>query len=496
MRTKNIYNPKRLLLIALIGVVGMTGCKKFLDINQNPNNPDSADPNLLLPTVEASVGQIVGNAFQVYGGMYAQYWTQSPNASQYRGIDQYRLTNTSFDRPWLTIYRNGLINADLIIKNPGTSLEYTKGIAYILKAYTYQLATDAFGDVPLSQALQGNGFGSPKYDTQELVYDSIFNYIDKGKALLTINSNSPGAQDLVFGGSPTNWTAFANTLKLRAYLRLTKINPAKAEAGVKALYAAGATFLAADASIKYSTVGGNQNPLFNETVALNTQNLVASSTAVNAFTRNNDPRVNKFYDDVAGQTAKSIVQGSFNSSGVAKLVAVPSSLVGGNLANGTSATAPVKLISAAESYFLQAEAVARGWASGDVVALVKSGVTASFIATGLSAGDATTYFTNAQDGQAAFDAASTVELKVKAIITQKYYAMCGFQGFEAWSEYRRTGYPNFLITSVASTLAAGKLPLRLLYPNSEATSNLNFPGNQTIDVPVWWGKNTVVTPAP
>lgn len=496
MRTKNIYNPKRLLLIALIGVVGMTGCKKFLDINQNPNNPDSADPNLLLPTVEASVGQIVGNAFQVYGGMYAQYWTQSPNASQYRGIDQYRLTNTSFDRPWLTIYRNGLINADLIIKNPGTSLEYTKGIAYILKAYTYQLATDAFGDVPLSQALQGNGFGSPKYDTQELVYDSIFNYIDKGKSLLTINSNSPGAQDLVFGGSPTNWTAFANTLKLRAYLRLTKINPAKAEAGVKALYAAGATFLAADASIKYSTVGGNQNPLFNETVALNTQNLVASSTAVNAFTRNNDPRVNKFYDDVAGQTAKSIVQGSFNSSGVAKLVAVPSSLVGGNLANGTSATAPVKLISAAESYFLQAEAVARGWASGDVVALVKSGVTASFVATGLSAGDATTYFTNAQDGQAAFDAASTVELKVKAIITQKYYAMCGFQGFEAWSEYRRTGYPNFLITSVASTLAAGKLPLRLLYPNSEATSNLNFPGNQTIDVPVWWGKNTVVTPAP
>jgi len=477
MRTKNIYNPKRLLLLALIGVVGMTGCKKFLDINQNPNNPDSADPNLLLPTVEASVGQVVGNAFQVYGGMYAQYWTQSPNASQYRSVDQYRLTNTSFDRPWLTIYRNSLINADLIIKNPGTSLEYTKGIAYILKAYTYQLATDAFGDVPLSQALQGNGFGSPKYDTQELVYDSIFNYIDKGKALLAINSNSPGAQDLVFGGSPTNWTAFANTLKLRAYLRLTKINPAKAEAGVKALYAAGATFLAADASIKYSTVGGNQNPLFNETVALNTQNLVASSTAVNAFTRNNDPRVNKFYDDVAGQTAKSIVQGSFNSSGVAKLVAVPSSLVGGNLANGTSATAPVKLISAAESYFLQAEAVARGWASGDVVALVKSGVTASFVATGLSAGDATTYFTNAQDGQAAFDAASTVELKVKAIITQKYYAMCGFQGFEAWSEYRRTGYPNFLITSVASTLAAGKLPLRLLYPNSEATSNLNFPGN-------------------
>jgi len=102
---------------------------------------------------------------------------------------------------------------------------------------------------------------------------------------------------------------------------------------------------------------------------------------------------------------------------------------------------------------------------------------------------------NAPDALAAVNAPA-MESKIKAIITQKYYAMCGFQGFEAWSEYRRTGYPNFLITSVASTLAAGKLPLRLLYPNSEATSNLNFPGNQTIDVPVWWGKNTVVTPAP
>jgi len=507
MRTKNIFNPKRLLLLTLMGVVGMTGCKKFLDINQNPNNPDSADPSLLLPTVQASAGQIVGNAFQVYGNMWAQYWTQSPSSSQYKTIDQYNLTNTSFDRPWLTLYRNGLINADLIIKNPGSGLEFTKGIAYIMKAYTYQLTTDAFGDVPLSQALQGNGFGSPKYDKQELVYDSIFNYIDRGKVLLAINSVDPGAQDLVFGGrktdpavsTPTNiifyWTEFANTLKLRAYLRLAGVNPAKAEAGVKALYASGAKFLTIDAAIKYSTVGGNQNPMYNEMVALGVQNVVASSTAFNAFKNNNDPRLGKFYEMLPNQSAlNSIKQGSYASES-STIVSYPSGLVGANWTNASSATAPVKLISAAESYFLQAEAVARGWASGDFIALAKSGVTASFVATGLSAGDATTYFTNAQDGQVAFDAASTVELKVKAIITQKYYAMCGFQGFESWNEYRRTGYPNFLIRSVASTIGAGRLPLRMLYPNSEATSNLNFPGNVPIYTPVWWGKTTI-TPAP
>ncbi len=499
MRTKNIFNPKMIVLLFLVGALGLSGCKKFLDINQNPNNPDSANPALLLPTVEAAVGQIVGNSFQVYGGIFSQYWTQSPNSSQYKVYDQYALTNTAFDRSWLILYRNALVNADLIIKSQGNSLEYTKGIAYVLKAYSYQLTTDAFGDVPLSEALKGNSFGSPKYDTQEVVYDSIFNYIDKGVALLnTTNSASPGAQDIVFQGDVPSWKAFANTLKLRAYLRLTKINAAKAEAGIRAIYASSPTFLTKDAAIKYSTTGGNENPLYNEMVALSrTQNLVASSTAVTAFKNNNDPRLAKFYDLVPGQTVlNSIVQGTFAASGVAKTVSIPSTLVGGNAANSGSATAPVKLISLSESNFLQAEAAARGWGSGDVATLFKLGITNSFIATGLTAANADTYYAAAPDALAAITTALTTEAKVKAIITQKYYAMCGFQGFEAWTEYRRTGYPNFLIISKASTLGAGRIPLRFLYPNSEITSNLNFPGSVTAFTPVWWGKNTVITPAP
>ncbi len=173
-----------------------------------------------------------------------------------------------------------------------------------------------------------------------------------------------------------------------------KVNEAKAKAGIAALYATNPTFVAADAAIAYSTTGGNENPLHNEMVALGrTQNVVASSTAVNAFKRNNDKRFDKFYALAEGQTAlNSIPQGSFNEPGVAKLVSIPSSLVAGDANNGASATAPVKLISAAESYFLQAEAVARGYASGDVSALIQQGITASFTATGLTAADATAYF--------------------------------------------------------------------------------------------------------
>ncbi len=160
---------------------------------------------MLLPTVQAAVGQIVGNSFQVYGNIWGQYWTQSPNSSQYKTIDQYNVTNTAFDRPWLTLYRTALINAELIINSEGAGLEYTKGMAYVMKAYAYQLTTDAFGDVPLTEALKGNQYGQPKYDSQELVYDSIFNNIDKGIALLnTATSTSPGDQDMLFRGDVIN----------------------------------------------------------------------------------------------------------------------------------------------------------------------------------------------------------------------------------------------------------------------------------------------------
>lgn len=491
MRTRNIFSTKKWLYLFLIGAVGFTGCKKFLDVNQNPNNPDNADPTLLLPTVEAAVGQLIGNSFQITGSFYAQYWTQSTFSGQYKSTDQYALTNSSFDVPWSIIYRRALENDQLIINNKSTD-QYTKGIAYLLKAYTFQVTTDAFGDVPLSQSLQGNTFGSPKYEAQQVVYDSVFNYIEKGTALLrSQNSASPANQDLIFQGDATKWIAFANTLKLKAYLRISGKDAAKATAGITALYQSNPSFLTSDAAIQYSNTGGNENPLYNEMVALGkTQNLVASATAVKAMLGNNDPRLKKFYDKVPSDnttdTIAYIPQGGYLSN-PNKKVSLPTALVGGNPLLQASALAPVKLISASESYFLQAEAVARGYAAGNVTQLFTSGVNASFVATGLTTTDAATYLSTAPD--AAIATAVSVDAKVKLIITQKYYAMNGTQGFEAWTEYRRTGYPTFLVISKVSLLAPGLKPVRFLYPNSELVSNLNYPGTVPATTPVWWNAN-------
>lgn len=78
--------------------------------------------------------------------------------------------------------------------------------------------------------------------------------------------------------------------------------------------------------------------------------------------------------------------------------------------------------------------------------------------------------------------------KIKAIITQKWYAMCGNQGFEAWCELRRTGYPSFLKKSHASILGNDNMPARMIYPQAELTRNSNFPGLKKIDEKIWWDK--------
>jgi len=467
-------------ICSLIILGAMTGCSKFLDVNKNPNNPESADPYLLLPTAEVSLGVAVGNSFQIYGNVLSQYWTQNSSSSQYKTIEQYAFTNANFNYPWVFLYRDALINLQLIIDNATEHQTQYAAISYLLKAYGLQLATDAFGDIPNSTALKGEG--NPTYDAQEIVYDSIFQYIEKGRSLIDENSaEAPGSDDVVFGGDMSKWVAFANTLELKAYLRLSQVDESKAKAGIATLYSENATFLDEDAALQYSTTGGNQNPLYTNMVGLGkTQNLVASATIVKAFKKNDDPRLNVLFDKIAGQdTIAYITQGDYQNA--KQKGSAPSALVGGNAMDESSALAPVRLISASESYFLQAEAVARGWGKGSVSAtnLFTKGINASFDADGIS-DSAADYIANAVDAQFP----TTTAAQIKAIIVQKYYAMCGSQGFEAWTEWRRTGYPDFFTKSVAAGGLA--FPERFLYPNSELTSNLNYPGTVSMFEPVWW----------
>ena len=482
--TTTINILKRIALFVFPAVLLLSsGCKKFLNVNQDPNNLDAALPSQLLPSVEASIGVALGDDYYPFGNLWAQYFTQSTLGSQYKTIDQYLQQNSDFNYAWMHLYQNALINDQLMITNSvgDSSVVQYLAIGYALKAYTLQLATDGFGDIPSSEAAEGAANKNPTYDKQQVVYDSIFALLERGKALMSNSDpNNPGSSDLIFQGNMDNWIAFANTLELRAYLRLTQIDPATAQAGVQALYSSNATFLTTDAAMTYVATGGNENPFYTTAVSLGkTINLVASQTITEAFVRNSDPRQFALFVPLAGtDSITSLYQGNYAANTNVQY-SLPSALVGGNPQDPNSALAPVTLISQSESDFLQAEAVSRGWGSGSASGLFTAGIQASFADDGI-AGSAAAYIASAPDAQFPASAAN----QLKAIITQKYYAMCGSQGFEAWTEWRRTGYPDFLVVSAAS--GGRGVPQRFLYPQSELTGNTNYPGTVPEITPVWW----------
>lgn len=485
------YQNKIFVGFVSLALLTATGCKKFLDVNESPNAPKTATEELLLPSSQAAIGLALGTTLNINGSFYAQYWTQNPSSSQYKTIDQYQTQPTDFSRVWATLYNDALQDIEVLRQSKFPNYA---AIAYLQKAYAFQLLTDAFGDVPLKEAFGGTANLSPRFDPQQEVYDSIISWAKRGITLTSASTtNYPGADDLIFGGGAAgmvSWKQFGNTLLLKTYLRMSEVDPVKARAGVEALYATNPAFLTKDAQISYTSTGGNQNPLYAEGVGLGrTQNPVASATAVNAMAANNDPRLKLLYTTNAAGNVVGIPQGSFNTQPpTGQGPTFPAPITGGRFATSTGATAaaaPVKLFSAAESYFLQAEAVARGWATGNVTTLFQSGIKASFDALSISAANYATYIATAPDAQLPAD----IPGRIRAIITQKYYAMNGFQGFEAWTEWRRTGYPNFLVKSQASTLATNDLPARLLYPDTEITRNSNFPGLKPITEKVWWDKN-------
>lgn len=480
------------IVTATMASLAFISCKKdYLEINTNPNSPEKVDIKDVLPSAELAIGHVMGNNLQIYGCMWAQYWTQNPYSSQYKTIDQYSPSASDFDQPWRICYSDALQDLNYVVKKGTESgkMQYV-ACAKILQAYTYQVLTDNFGDIPFSDALQAEtGVLSPKYDSQKDVYDGIIKLINEGLALIDISAtNGPTTNDLLLGGDMSMWQKFANTLKLKVYLRLAYVDPGKANAGIVGLASEPMLGAGENVKINFSTTPGGTNPLYSVFSEIsNTQNLVASSTCIDSMYNQYDDRITVFYVPLANGSFAGNTQGDYTSQTPISQISLPAPKTGCNKDSATSATAPVKLISDYESLFLQAEASARyGGVFGSAQTLYENGIKASYAAYGLTLAQATAYY-----GQPiiTFPSAGTLDQQVESIITQKWYSMCGNQGNEAWVEYRRTGFPSFLVTSVNSFIGAGRMPNRMFYPSTELTRNPNVPSQHVIYDRVWWDIN-------
>lgn len=487
-------------LAALLLVVVGTGCKKQLNVNENPTIATTAGPELLLPSAQVQLASAMGVDMGVNGAMWAQYWTQSPVASQYRAIEQYQPAASNYDRVWGLFYNGALEDLKKMqqIAAQQNKPQYI-AVGKLLSAYIYQVVTDAWGDVPFSQALQGapdeGQILSPVYDKQEAIYNGLLQMVDTGLSLVNkTGAGKPGTEDLFFGGTMSKWEHFGNTLKLKILLRLSEINPSKAASGIATLN--GKAFMGAgeDAVVKFISTSGNRNPLSAEIQGYGfTQNIIASSTSIDTLLANNDPRISVFYDtyvDAFGnESYVGIAQGNYNISPTTPFSLPHGQTTGADATNNipASRTAPVKFLTSYESMLLQAEAIARGWLSagsgGDDQAKFEAAITANFTTYGFTASDAADYIAGSYWGQ--YPVGGTTAQKIRHIITQKWICMNGTEGFEAWTEWRRTGYPDFFTVS-KNSLVGNVFPRAFFYPSSELTRNSNFPGQRQITSKVWW----------
>jgi len=472
------------IIIVSAALLALGSCKKSLDINHNPNNATNASPELVLPNaLKVTADQpVIGFTFlQEWMG----YWAPSGSYAAGPGdVASYLETNTGTGTGFFGTAYHNLEDYDYVEKQGvAQNKPFYEAAAKIMKAYVFQMLVDTYGDVPYTQALQGTNIIQPKYDKAQDIYDSLINNLDAAVTLMqrpdaTAASNS----DIMFGGNTSNWIAFDNTLKLRMLVRLSNVT---ADAGmiqteIGKITSNGFGFLTADAGVNpgYANNSGQQNPVYGFFVTLTglptsggqADFFRAAQYAISTLKNLNDSRLNSIYAPGTSGMVGTIEGGTNNLGGGASATIGPGIL--------KSVSQPSILISAAESYFLQAEAISRGWLGGNLITTFDNGVQASF--TFLGAGDATSYYTQ-PDKMANIAICVTPGEKLACIIRQKWIAEDGVLPFEAWCDYRRLMLPADIPISVSSYKAPGAvIPQRIIYPESEYqdnATNVNTEGN-------------------
>ncbi len=490
-----MYNKKSLISVFLLSILLMgVSCKKQLDVNQNPNVPTLSQGNvdLVFPAaVLATVGK-VGGDLTILGGLWSQVFTQAALANQYRYLDSYDVKSTDFNASWDVLYSSGLKNYKYVIDQAKTSQNWSYYLmGNVMNAYTTEILVDLYDQIPYFEALQGTATLQPKFDDGFTIYKDLIARIDTALTKdFTVSTNAvTSTADLVFGGNVNKWIAFANTLKLKMYLRMVNAQPALAQSGITSMINSGAVFLTVDASVtNFADILDKDNPFFEQNRrSLNTpDNLRASTTMVSWLVANGDPRAIAYYGSA---TPLSENQGDFAGAGYGS---VPDFV--------QSPTDPVIFISAAESYLLQAEADARYMGGAKAQGLYNKGVLAAFTATFTATGN---NGASLLAGVYAYPAAGTLEQQIEAIVTQKWASFAhGCHMLEGFFDKNRTGYPRTsavysnsssyvpgqLVVSKNSVLGAGLMPKRLVFPFDETSLNSNAPALVPITTAVWWGK--------
>ena len=495
------------LLIPLVGLLAIS-CKKFLDINTDPNNPTTIEVSKLLPTTQRTLGDALSMDEQ-NGGLSEVLAVYTHQMSTRESPDKYGVTgaDVSLQTAWSKLFSStanpgttfpvyGVLQnlEDIIAKSTEAGNLVYAGIAKILKAYTYSVAVDVFGDVPYSEANKLKaGILHPKFDDDASIYESLFPLINEGIADLNNttapNNQEPGDDDLMYGGDVDLWIKAANTIKLKLYTQIRKVKNVSAE--VNALISGGKLISNTSESflVPYGPNGAtdDRNPGYFDYFATQRSNHVSpwfyeilKGYNPNIFKNNPDPRLKYYIYNQVNATQPSrdgnqteyrdgpFVSIYFGSVGPDRDRTQQNTIslfgiypVGGKYddgsatiasANSGTGAAPYRLITYADRLYLEAELINTGVITGDAKAKLAAAMDESFkqvdyVITNfvnpsqnvplLFGSNAVATYTDKVLVE--YDAASTAK-KLEIIMTQKWLSSVG-SAVDQYTDIRRTGYP-------------------------------------------------------
>ena len=537
---------KIVLSILTLSMLVLASCSNFLDINEDPNNPREATLSFVLPSVQVNMAGALGAATGGLGNFTSLYIHHTVQRGTQQNDYAFQGDDFGVSTPWRLLNTFALNDLEqMLVQAEELQAGPYLGVGKIMKAYMYSIMVDMWGDVPFSEAQQGAENLFPKFDDGQQVYNSVFALLDEGIADLAAESSfAPGSDDLIYGGDLDKWRKFANTLKLKMYTQVRLAQDVSAEVA-KLISEDGLIGPGDDFQMQYGTSSAPENRNLGyaqEYAAGGAFNYISPyffeiMKGDNTFFDENiykdieDPRIPYyFYNQLpdgatdadaenpcsycpsrSGTPFLSIWMFSFNidpnegfdqSSSQTVMGLYP---IGGRYDDGQggavnfngAADTPQRLLTYYARKYLEAELAITGVTDGDARALLEEAIRASFDKVDEIAAAASAPALVEEDVEAYIAAvlerydAADAEGKLEHIMTQKWIATYGF-GVDAYTDYRRTGYPKLHDPNTDNlnvTASARLYPLAFPYPQSELNRNPNAPGQRNITTDgVFWDK--------
>lgn len=529
----------------IVSLLLCTSCTDFEELNTNPTKSTIVNPNSQLAYVQlwtygdAMVWETGGE----YPSAFVQQMQGNWGVTNFGG--QYRKSNNHFANFWTRMYEKNIKNLVDILNNTDEVAQYqnVRAAARVFKVYNMMIITDLYGDIPYFEAGKGysDGIVKPRYDEQELIYKDFLNELKLAEAAFNTDGGSLTG-DVIYNGDLQKWRRFANSLRLRAAMRIVKAEPELARTEVADILASPAGLLASandDAIISYNNINDWDYEEFRRNglsqVRRGREAYPAPficATFWNRMKNTNDPRLFRigraYHDQLSPNDPFNRVDITDEILEVANIdlfqPVLPGFFVWDNWPNGywsdslndylmtqtrpqlnnafLRGDAPGILISYAEVQLLLSEAKARWGANipGGMTAAdyYRSGVRASMNL--LSDNYDIDAISNDEfdDYMHANPYPSGLEAELEAINTQLWIHHIN-NHFEAYANWRRSGYPLLTPASAhgALTIDSQTIPRRLNYPLFEEAYNkeafdaalARMGGSDDWNSNVWWDRN-------